>query len=241
MDLDDVQQAIEKAKAEGAERFCMGAAWREVRDGPQFDQVLEMVKMVKKADMEACVTLGMLTEPQAQKLKDAGLDAYNHNLDTGRSYYERIISTRTYDDRLKTIRNISSAGISLCSGGIIGMGELVEDRCALLTELANLDPQPSSVPINLLIPVEGTPLAESESVDPLELVRAIAAARIMMPKSKVRLSAGRVNLSREAQALAFFAGANSIFLGDTLLTRTNPQVQKDENLMRDLGMTFSLQ
>ena len=241
MDLGEVQTAIDTAKAEGAERFCMGAAWREVRNGPQFDQVIDMVKMVKSAGMEACVTLGMLTSEQAQKLKDAGLDAYNHNLDSSREFYDKIISTRTYDDRLNTIKNVSDAGISVCSGGIIGMGESEEDRCGMLVELANMDPQPESVPINLLIPVEGTPLAKQEPVDPLELVRIIALARIMLPKSRVRLSAGRVNLSREAQTMAFYAGANSIFLGDTLLTRENPQVDRDEKLMADLGVSFSMQ
>ena len=241
LDLDRVQSAIDRAKDEGAERFCMGAAWREVRDGPQFDQVLEMVRMVKRADMEACVTLGMLNSDQAARLKEAGLDAYNHNLDTSREYYEKIISTRNYDHRLNTIAAVSAAGISVCSGGIIGMGESIEDRCGMLVELARLDPQPESVPINLLIPVEGTPLAAQKEVDPLELVRIIAVARILMPKARVRLSAGRINLSRETQALAFFAGANSIFLGETLLTRDNPQAQQDEQLMQDLGISFAMQ
>ncbi len=241
MDLAEVEAAIADAKSQGAERFCMGAAWREVRDGEQFDQVIEMVKKVKENDMEACVTLGMLTKEQAQKLKDAGLDAYNHNLDTSREFYDKIIQTRTYDDRLNTIANVSAAGISVCSGGILGMGESDEDRCAMLIELANLDPQPESVPINLLIPVEGTPLEEQTPVDPLELVRTIATARILMPQSRIRLSAGRKEMSRETQTLAYFAGASSIFLGDKLLTRDNPEVGVDATLFKDLGLQDQLQ
>lgn len=239
MDLDEVKTALADAKAQGAERFCMGAAWREIKDGPQFEQVLEMVRMVKHAGMEACVTLGMLNEKQAERLKEAGLDAYNHNLDSSREFYDKIISTRTYDDRLKTLQNVRQAGITICSGGIIGMGETDRDRCAMLVELANLEPQPESVPINLLIPVEGTPLAEQKPVDVFELVRCIAVARILMPKSKVRLSAGRINLSREGQALAFFAGANSIFLGEKLLTRDNPESLEDQKLFEDLGVHFT--
>lgn len=241
MDLNEVNAAIEEARSQGAERFCMGAAWREVRDGKQFDQVIEMVKMVKANGMEACVTLGMLNEEQAQRLKKAGLDAYNHNLDTSREFYDKIIQTRTYDDRINTIRNVSKAGISVCSGGILGMGESDEDRCAMLVELASLNPQPESVPINLLIPVEGTPLADQPSVDPLDLVRMIATARIMMPKSRIRLSAGRKEMSRETQTLAYFAGASSIFLGDKLLTRDNPEVGADEKLFTDLGIENQLQ
>ena len=236
MDLDEVRTALDEAKQQGAERFCMGAAWREIKEGPQFEQVLEMVRMVKGAGMEACVTLGMLNEKQAQRLKEAGLDAYNHNLDSSREFYDKIISTRTYDDRLNTLRNVRQAGITICSGGIIGMGETDRDRCAMLVELANLEPQPESVPINLLIPVEGTPLAEQKPVDVFELVRCIAVARLLMPKSKVRLSAGRINLSREGQAFAFFAGANSIFLGEKLLTRDNPESLEDQKLFMDLGV-----
>jgi biotin synthase len=238
LDLDEVKKNIEAAQEQGAERFCMGAAWREIKDGPQFDQVLEMVRMVKSAGMEACVTLGMLNESQAQRLKEAGLDAYNHNLDSSREFYEKIISTRTYDDRLNTLRRVRDAGITVCSGGIIGMGESDRDRCAMLVELANMTPQPESVPINLLIPIEGTPLAEQAEVDVFDLVRAIATARILMPKSRVRLSAGRINLSKEAQALAFFAGANSVFLGDKLLTRENPETEVDQKLFADLGLPF---
>jgi len=239
IDMNEVKVAIDAAQAQGAERFCMGAAWREIKDGAQFEQVLEMVRMTKAAGMEACVTLGMLNLDQARRLKDAGLDAYNHNLDTSREYYEKIISTRTYDDRLNTLRNVREAGITICSGGIIGMGETDRDRCAMLVELANLEPQPESVPINLLIPVEGTPLAEQQPVDVFDLVRAVATARILMPQSRVRLSAGRLNLSREAQAMAFFAGANSIFMGDKLLTRDNPETAADLKLFADLGVSSS--
>jgi biotin synthase len=233
--VEAVRKAAREARESGAERFCMGAAWRQVKDGPEFEQVLDMVRAVKGEGLEACVTLGMLNAEQAGRLKEAGLDAYNHNLDTSRDYYSKIITTRTYDDRLKTIGAVRGAGITVCSGGIIGMGETTDDRCAMLAELAALDPQPESVPINLLIPVEGTPLAESAPVDPLELVRTIAVARLLMPKTRVRLSAGRVGLTREAQVLAFFAGANSIFLGDKLLTRENPEVDQDEELLSALG------
>ena len=194
-----------------------------------------MVKVVKAEKLEACVTLGMLTESQAQKLKEAGLDAYNHNLDTSREYYGEIIKTRTYDDRLRTIQNVRKAGITVCSGGILGMGESDADRCAMIAELASLNPQPESVPINLLIPVQGTPLQDSPPVDPLELVRTVAVTRILIPKAKVRLSAGRLSLTQEAQVLAFYAGANSIFLGEKLLTRENPTVDADEKLFSALG------
>jgi len=232
--LEKVRQAVKEAKAQGAQRFCMGAAWRNVKDGPEFDRVLDMVRIVKQEDLEACVTLGMLNEKQAERLKEAGLDAYNHNLDSSREFYEKIIHTRSYDDRLNTLKAVRTAGLTICSGGIIGMGESVEDRCGLLATLASLDPQPESVPINLLIPVEGTPLQDAEPVDPLELVRTVAVARILMPKSRVRLSAGRLSLSKEAQILAFFAGANSIFLGEKLLTRPNPDVDEDQLLLSSL-------
>lgn len=235
MALEQVQEAARRAKKSGAQRFCMGAAWRNIKDGPEFDRVLEMVKCVKIEGLEACATLGMLTPAQARRLKDAGLDAYNHNLDTSREFYEEIISTRTYDDRLKTIQSVRSAGITVCSGGIIGMGEGPQDRCALLAELASLDPQPESVPINLLIPVEGTPLENSAPVQTTELVRTVAVARILMPKTRVRLSAGRTSLSAEGQILAFFAGANSIFLGEKLLTRPNPSLDEDERLLSSLA------
>jgi biotin synthase len=234
--VDEVLDSARQAKAAGATRFCMGAAWREVKEGPAFDAVLGMVKGVKELGMEACVTLGMLNESQAQRLADAGLTAYNHNLDTSREYYSKIISTRTFDDRLNTIRNVRKAGVTVCSGGIIGMGESVRDRCAMLMTLANLDPQPESVPVNTLVPVEGTPLASLPPTDPLELVRTIATARILMPKAKVRLSAGRTSLSREGQLLCFLAGANSVFYGEKLLTTGNPDVEADQALLRDAGM-----
>jgi biotin synthase len=232
--LEEVRAAVKNAKANGAQRFCMGAAWRSVKNGPEFDRVLEMVRIVKEENLEACVTLGMLTTEQAQRLKEAGLDAYNHNLDTSREYYSQIIQTRTYDDRLSTLQSVRKAGLTICCGGIIGMGETPMDRCALLAELARLDPQPESVPINLLIPVEGTPLQDAPPVDPIDLVRTVAVARILMPKARVRLSAGRVSLSKETQILAFFAGANSIFLGEKLLTRPNPAPDEDETLLMSL-------
>ena len=232
----EVLDAATRAKAAGATRFCMGAAWREVKDGPAFDEVLEMVRGVRALGMEACCTLGMLSESQAQRLADAGLSAYNHNLDTSRSYYKSIISTRTYDDRLRTLANVRKAGITVCSGGIIGMGESLDDRCGMLATLANLDPQPESVPVNALVPVEGTPLADQAPVDGLELVRMIATARILMPAARVRLSAGRMALSREAQVLCFLAGANSIFYGEKLLTTGNPDVSADQSLLRDAGL-----
>ncbi len=233
--LDQVRESVKNAKLHGAQRFCMGAAWRSVKDGPDFDRVLEMVKLVKEEGLEACVTLGMLNSSQAKRLKEAGLDAYNHNLDTSREYYEKIIHTRTYDDRLNTLKSVREAGITVCSGGIIGMGETAEDRCALLAELASLDPQPESVPINLLVPVEGTPLQESLPVDSMDLVRTIAVARILMPRSRVRLSAGRISLNQDAQLLAFFAGANSIWLGEKLLTRSNPAPNEDMKLLSSLS------
>jgi biotin synthase len=236
LDVDEVLLAAKRAKDSGSTRFCMGAAWREVKDGPAFDRVLAMVRGVKSLGLEACVTLGMVTESQAKKLKDAGLDAYNHNLDTSRQHYRSIISTRTYDDRLRTLENVRAAGITVCSGGIIGMGESIDDRCDMLRTLANLVPQPESVPINALVPMEGTPLGHLPPVDPLDLVRMIACARILMPKARVRLSAGRTELSREAQLLAMYAGANSIFYGDKLLTTANPAEDGDQALLRDAGL-----
>jgi biotin synthase len=236
MTRDEVLASAERARAAGATRFCMGAAWREVKDGPAFDGVLEMVKGVRGLGMEACVTLGMLTDDQARRLGEAGLTAYNHNLDTSREFYGRIITTRTFDDRLHTLDRVRRAGITVCSGGIIGMGESINDRCAMLVTLANLDPHPESVPINALVPVEGTPLAGRDPVDPLDLVRMIAVARLLMPASKVRLSAGRLALSREAQVLCFLAGANSIFYGEKLLTTGNPDVEADMALLRDAGL-----
>jgi biotin synthase len=236
LDVDEVLLAAKRAKDSGSTRFCMGAAWREVKDGPAFDRVLAMVRGVKSLGLEACVTLGMVTESQAKKLKDAGLDAYNHNLDTSRQHYRSIISTRTYDDRLRTLENVRAAGITVCSGGIIGMGESIDDRCDMLRTLANLVPQPESVPINALVPMAGTPLGHLPPVDPLDLVRMVACARILMPKARVRLSAGRTELSREAQLLAMYAGANSIFYGDKLLTTANPAEDGDQALLRDAGL-----
>jgi biotin synthase len=236
LDVGEVLAAARRAKEHGSTRFCMGAAWREVKDGPAFDRVISMVRGVKELGLEACVTLGMLTTSQAERLKEAGLDAYNHNLDTSRENYRSIITTRSYDDRLRTLRNVREAGISVCSGGIIGMGETAEDRCEMLRTLANLDPQPESVPINALVRVPGTPLEHLPPVDPLDFVRMIACARILMPGSRVRLSAGRTELTREAQTLAFYAGANSIFYGDKLLTTPNPESNDDRDLLRDVGL-----
>jgi biotin synthase len=236
LDVDDVVANARRAKELGSTRFCMGWAWREIKDGPQFDKILTMVREVKGLGLEACVTAGMLSEGQAARLKEAGLDAYNHNLDTSRQNYKSIIQTRTYDDRLRTINNVRNAGITVCSGGIIGMGESVTDRCEMLRTLANLSPQPESVPINALVRVPGTPLAELPPVDSLDLVRMIAVARVLMPKTRVRLSAGRTDLTREAQVLCMMAGANSIFYGDKLLTTQNPDEDADRRLMRDLGL-----
>ncbi|RKW03734.1 MAG: biotin synthase BioB, partial [Capnocytophaga sp.] len=216
MSLSQVKAQALRAKASGSSRVCMGAAWRNVKDGPEFEQVLEMVRTINKLDMEVCCTLGMLTENQAKRLSEAGLYAYNHNLDTSEDYYQEIVTTRSYEDRLKTIENIRKTSITVCSGGIIGMGEALEDRAKMLVALSTLDPQPESVPINALVPIEGTPLEELPPVDIWEMVRMIATARIVMPQSQVRLSAGRMNMSREGQALCFFAGANSIFAGDKL-------------------------
>jgi biotin synthase len=216
----------------------MGAAWREVRDGKDFDQIIELVKGVSDLGLEVCCTLGMLTEEQATRLKDAGCYAYNHNLDTSPEFYGEIISTRTYEDRLKTLRNVRAAGITVCCGGIVGMGETIEDRLGLLHQLSTQDPHPESVPINMLVRVEGTPLANEQSVDPLDFVRLIATARIVMPRSMVRLSAGRMEMSDEMQALCFIAGANSIFAGEKLLTTPNPGENHDRGLMEKLGMEF---
>jgi biotin synthase len=236
LDVDAVLASAQRAKELGSTRFCMGAAWREVKDGPAFDRVLTMVRGVKALGLEACVTAGMVTEAQADKLKEAGLDAYNHNLDTSRENYKSIIKTRTFDDRLRTLSNVRKAGITVCSGGIIGMGESIDDRCEMLRTLANLEPQPESVPINALVRIPGTPLAELPPIDPLDLVRMIAIARLLMPKARVRLSAGRTELTREAQVLCMMAGANSIFFGEQLLTTPNPEQDADMQLLRDTGM-----
>ena len=231
-----VLEEARKAKESGSTRFCMGAAWREVTDGRGFDRVLDMVRGVKDMGMEACCTLGMITEEQAVKLKEAGLTAYNHNLDTSEEFYGNVISTRTYTDRLQTIENVAKAGISLCCGGILGMGESQEDRIGLLHRLANLNPQPESVPINMLVPVEGTPMEKTAPLDIFEWIRCIAVARILMPKAMVRLSAGRLEIAREAQALAFMAGANAIFTGEKLLTTPNPEFNEDNELLKTLGL-----
>ncbi len=236
MTLQEVREKAARAKELGASRFCMGTAWREVKDGPQFEQVLDMVRCVRELGMEACVTLGMLSDDQAHKLADAGLTAYNHNLDTSREFYPRIISTRTYDDRLKTLQSVQNAGIAVCCGGIIGMGESEDDRLRLLVELANLEKTPESVPINCLTPIDGTPMQGAEPVDSIELVRLIATARIGFPKARVRLSAGRDRMSRELQVLCFMAGANSIFFGDKLLTAPNPSAEGDAEMFRAMGL-----
>jgi biotin synthase len=220
----------------GAERFCMGAAWRSVKKGEQFDRVLEMVRGVKGLGMEACVTLGMLDEEQAGQLRDAGLDYYNHNLDTGRTHYEKVVTTRTYDDRLETLAHVRQAGVKVCSGGILGLGERRQGRAELLRELANLAPQPESVPINTLVQVEGTPMDGAEQLDWTELVRTVAAARILMPETAVRLSAGRTDLDEATQAMCFLAGANSMFVGDELLTTPNPAPATDAALLKKLAI-----
>lgn len=236
LDTETVLEAARNAKSNGATRFCMGAAWREAADGPAFERVLEMVRGVRGLGLEVCCTLGMLTPRQAERLKEAGLYAYNHNLDTSPEYYGRIITTRVYDDRLRTLKCVREAGITVCCGGILGMGESPEDRLGLLQQLAALDPHPESVPINLLVRVPGTPLADRPDLDPLELVRMIATARILMPKAFVRLSAGRLSLSKETQALCFVAGANSIFIGEKLLTTANPEPGEDGKLLESLGL-----
>jgi biotin synthase len=234
--VDEVARRAANARERGATRFCMGTAWRGPRDGPQFDRVLDMVRAVRGLGMEACVTLGMLTDDQARRLKEAGLTAYNHNLDTSRRYYPEIISTRSYDERLETIRAVQRAGISVCCGGIIGMGEKEDDRLTLLAELAALDPPPESVPINCLVPIPGTPLENTAPVDSIQLVRLIATARIAFPRARVRLSAGRDRMSRELQVLCFLAGANSIFFGEKLLTAPNPDADEDAELFRAMGL-----
>src|SRR6516165_7618693 len=235
LDLEAVLAEARAAKAGGATRFCMGAAWRSPKDR-DLDKVCAMVEGVKALGMETCVTLGMLTGDQAQKLKDSGLDYYNHNLDTSPEFYGEIITTRCYQDRLDTLERVRRAGLQICCGGIIGMGESVEDRAGLLQTLANLDPHPESVPINALVAVPGTPLEDRPPIDPLDLVRMVAAARVLMPASRVRLSAGRRSLTREAQVLCFLAGANSIFYGDKLLTTANNDVDDDLTLINEVGL-----
>ena len=236
MQLESVLADAKAAKASGATRFCMGAAWREVRDGKQFEQVLEMVRQVAALDLEVCCTLGMLKPHQAEQLKAAGLTAYNHNLDTSPSYYGEIITTRTYRDRLDTIRAVSDAGISVCCGGIMGMGETVSDRLEFLEALCHLSPAPESIPINCLVPIPGTPLEDAPPVEAIALLRLIATTRILFPQAMVRLSAGRLSMSDELQAMCFVAGANSIFTGAKLLTTPNPEATQDEQLLNRLGM-----
>ena len=237
LDVEPVLARARAAKDAGAHRFCMGWAWREIRDGAPFEAMLAMVRGVRELGLEACVTAGMLTDQQAARLADAGLTAYNHNLDTSPEHYDQIITTRTYQERLETLARVRSSGITLCCGGIIGLGESSHDRAGLLEVLANLNPHPESVPINALVAVEGTPLEEQPAVDPLELVRMVATARILMPHSRVRLSAGREQLNREAQILCLLAGADSIFYGDTLLTTGNPDVAADRELLAAAGVT----
>ena len=237
MQKDQVLEYAAKAKAAGSTRFCMGAAWREVRDNRDFDRVIDMVKGVNELGMEVCCTLGMLTEPQAQKLADAGLYAYNHNLDTSKEYYTEIITTRTYDDRLETLDNVRKAGISVCCGGIVGLGETHADRIKMLHTLSTMPEHPESVPINALVAVAGTPLENNQKVDVWDMVKMIATARILMPKAMVRLSAGRATMSVSDQAMCFMAGANSIFTGEKLLTTPNPSFDEDQAMFNLLGIT----
>ena len=236
MSVNQVKAQALRAKASGSSRVCMGAAWRNVKDGEEFDNVLEMVRTINKLDMEVCCTLGMLTENQAQRLAEAGLYAYNHNLDSSEEYYKEVISTRGYQDRLDTIGNVRKTNVTVCSGGIIGMGESEADRAGMLVALSTLNPQPESVPINALVPVEGTPLEEQTPVPIWDMIRMVATTRIVMPETQVRLSAGRTQMSREGQAMCFFAGANSIFAGDKLLTTPNPDVNEDMEMFKMLGL-----
>ena len=236
MTVNQVKAQALRAKASGSSRVCMGAAWRNVKDGPEFDQVLEMVRTINKLEMEVCCTLGMLTENQAKRLAEAGLYAYNHNLDTSEDYYKDVISTRAFEDRLETIDNVRKSNVTVCSGGIIGMGEELEDRAGMLVALSSLNPQPESVPINALVAVEGTPMEAIKPISIWEMIRMVATTRIILPETQVRLSAGRTEMSREGQAMCFFAGANSIFAGDKLLTTPNPDVNEDMEMFRLLGL-----
>lgn len=236
MTVQQVKAQALRAKSSGSSRVCMGAAWRNVKDGPEFDQVLEMVRTINKLDMEVCCTLGMITENQAKRLAEAGLYAYNHNLDTSEEYYKEVISTRGFEDRLQTIDNVRKTNVTVCSGGIIGMGESAEDRAGMLVALASLNPQPESVPINALVAVDGTPMEDQKPVEIWEMIRMVATTRIVMPETQVRLSAGRTEMSREGQAMCFFAGANSIFAGDKLLTTPNPDVNEDMEMFKTLGL-----
>ena len=236
MSVQQVKAQALRAKSSGSSRVCMGAAWRNVKDGPEFEQVLEMIRTINKLDMEVCCTLGMITENQARRLAEAGLYAYNHNLDSSEEYYKEVISTRGYEDRLETIANVRKTNVTVCSGGIIGMGESIEDRAGMLVTLASLNPQPESVPINALVAVEGTPLENEKPVEIWDMLRMVATTRIVMPKTQVRLSAGRSQMTREGQAMCFFAGANSIFAGDKLLTTPNPDVNEDMKMFELLGL-----
>ncbi|WP_413440523.1 biotin synthase BioB [Synechococcus sp. MIT S1220] len=239
MQIEPVLKRARAAKDAGADRFCMGWAWREIRDGAPFEAMLEMVRGVRGMGMEACVTAGMLTDQQAERLAEAGLTAYNHNLDTSPEHYDRIITTRTFQERLETLERVRRAGVTLCCGGIIGMGETLRDRASMLQVLATMNPHPESVPVNGLVAVEGTPLEGQDAFEPLELVRMVATARILMPHSRVRLSAGRESMNREAQILCLQAGADSIFYGDVLLTTGNPDVEADRQLLADAGVNAS--
>ncbi len=236
MSVQQVKAQALRAKSSGSSRVCMGAAWRNVKDGPEFDRVLEMVRTINKLDMEVCCTLGMITENQAKRLAEAGLYAYNHNLDTSEDYYKDVISTRAFEDRLETIDNVRKSNVTVCSGGIIGMGEDLEDRAGMLVALSSLNPQPESVPINALVAVKGTPMEDMEPIPIWDMIRMVATTRIVIPATQVRLSAGRTEMTQEGQALCFFAGANSIFAGDKLLTTPNPDVNEDMKLFELLGL-----
>jgi len=238
LNLEQVLEKAAAAKAAGAHRFCMGWAWREIRNGQPFEAMLSMVRGVHAMGLETCITAGMLTDHQAQQLAAAGLTAYNHNLDTGPGHYHKVVTTRTYKDRLSTLKRVRQAGITLCCGGILGLGETMEDRAELLVILAGMEPHPESVPINTLVPIPGTPLEKQPAVDPLELVRMVATARILMPHSRIRLSAGRTSLSREAQVLCLLAGADSMFYGDRLLTTPNPELSNDQELLQAAGVRW---
>lgn len=238
MEKEQVMEKARAAKASGSTRFCMGAAWKGVRSGTEkFDHVLDIVRDVSTLGMEVCVTLGELGESEARSLKEAGVTAYNHNIDTSPEHYPNVVTTHTFDDRLRTIRHAQDAGMSVCCGGILGLGETLEDRLRMLEVLSNFNPHPESVPINMLMPIKGTPMQENEQIDTFTMIRMIATARVAMPRAKVRLSAGRTAMSKEAQALCFFAGANSIFYGDKLLTAANPRANDDLALLRELGLS----
>lgn len=237
MRVSHVKAQALRAKASGSSRLCMGAAWRNVKDGPEFEQVLDMVRTVNEVGLEVCCTLGMITENQAKRLEEAGLHSYNHNLDSSEEYYKEVISTRDYDDRLQTIENVRKTGVNVCSGGIIGMGESITDRAGMLEKYANMETPPESVPINALVAVDGTPMEDQQPVEIWDMVRMVATTRIVLPKTQVRLSAGRTNMSQEGQAFCFLAGASSIFAGDKLLTTPNPDVDEDMKLFKILGIT----